>query len=114
MTDLPDKPRRIRLRSFYGFAPEEDGYIGWSEEGPRDRMLGLLEHGDLFIIYGAVSSETEKSHRNRVVGFLQVEGRAIRDIDKASSTGMQRKRAKGWGDKWTYAIPVVRAWRVDE
>jgi hypothetical protein len=49
-----------------------------------------------------------------VVGFLQVEARAIRDIDKASLAGMQRKRAKGWADKWTYAIPVVRAWRVDE
>lgn len=114
MTDLPNKPRRVWLRSFYGFGPEDDGYIGWSEEGPRDRMLGLVEDGDLFMIYGAVSAETEKSQRNRVVGFLQVEARAIRDIDKASSAGMQRKRTKGWGDKWTYAIPVVRAWRVDE
>lgn len=114
MTDLPNKPRRVWLRSFYGFGPEDDGYIGWSEEGPRDRMLGLVEDGDLFMIYGAVSAETEKNQRNRVVGFLQVEARAIRDIDKASSAGMQRKRTKGWGDKWTYAIPVVRAWRVDE
>jgi hypothetical protein len=27
---------------------------------------------------------------------------------------MQRKSANGWQDKWTFAIPVVRAWRVDE
>ena len=47
-----------------------------------------MENGDLFMIYGAVSAETEKSHRNRVVGFLQVEARAIRDIDKASPEGM--------------------------
>ena len=114
MAELPNKPRRIWLRSFYGFGPEDDGYIGWSEDGPRDRMLGLVEDGDLFMIYGAVSAETEKSHRNRVVGFLQVEARAIRDIEKASPEGMLRKRQKGWSDKWTYAIPVVRAWRVDE
>lgn len=114
MTDLPKKPRRIWLRSFYGFGPEDDGYIGWSEKGPRDRMLGLVEGGDLFMIYGATSAETEKSHRNRVLGFLQVEARAIRDSEKASPAGMQRKRAKGWADKWTYALPVVRAWRVDE
>jgi T5orf172 domain len=114
MSGLPTKPRHIWLRSFYGFGPEEDGYIGWTEEGPRDRMLGLIDDGDLFMIYGASSAETDKSHRNRVLGFLQVEARAIRDVDKASVAGMQRKRAKGWQDKWTYAIPVVRAWRTDE
>ncbi|PYF02552.1 hypothetical protein BJ122_11151 [Rhodopseudomonas faecalis] len=114
MSDLPAKPRRIWLRSFYGFSPEEDGYIGWTEEGPRDRMLGLIEDDDLFMIYGASSAETDKSHRHKVLGFLQVEARAIRDRDKASSVGMQRKRDNGWQDKWTYAIPVKRAWRVDE
>jgi hypothetical protein len=66
------------------------------------------------MIYGASSAETEKSHRNRVLGFLQVDARAIRDVDKASTAGMQRKRANGWQDKWTYAIPVVRAWRSNE
>ena len=47
MSQLPEKPRRIWLRSFYGFNPEDAGYIGWTEEGPRDRMLGLIEDGDL-------------------------------------------------------------------
>ncbi|MDB5579426.1 MAG: hypothetical protein JWR80_4602 [Bradyrhizobium sp.] len=114
MSYLPAKPRRIWLRSFYGFGPEEDGYIGWTEEGPRDRMLGQIENGDLFMIYGASSAETDKSHRNRVLGFLQVEARAIRDVDRSSAAGKQRKRDSGWLDKWTYAIPVVRAWRADE
>jgi hypothetical protein len=77
MSGLPVKPRHIWLRSFYGFSPEEDGYIGWTEESPRDRMLGRIDDGDLFMIYGASSAETDKSHRNRVLGFLQVEARAI-------------------------------------
>lgn len=114
MTGLPITPRRIWLRSFYGFTPEDDGYIGWTEEDRRDRMLGLVEDGDLFMIYGATSPETDKVHRNRVIGFLQVEARTIRDFEKASEAGMRRKIAHGWRDKWTYALPVVRAWRVDE
>lgn len=114
MSDPPSKPRRIWLRSFYGFGPEDDGYIGWTEEWPRDRMLGLIEDGDLFVIYGASTAETDKSHRNRVLGFLQVDARAIRDVDKASVTGRQRKIERGWRDKWTFAIPVRRAWRADE
>lgn len=114
MSGLPVKPRRIWLRSFYGFGPEEDGYIGWTEEGPRDRMLGLVEDGDLFMIYGASTAETDKSHRNRVLGFLQINAQAIRDKDKASTSGMKRKRDNGWEKKWTFAIPVKRAWRADE
>src|SRR6185436_20209670 len=35
-------------------------------------------------------------------------------VDRASPAGLQRKRAKGWADRLTYAIPVVRAWRTDE
>jgi hypothetical protein len=114
MSGLPAKPRRIWLRSFYGFSPEVDGYIGWTEKGPRDRMLGLIEDGDLFMIYGAASTETDRTNRHKVLGFLQVEARAIRDIDKASAVGTQRKRDSGWQEKWTYAIPVKRAWRADE
>lgn len=114
MTEALSKPRRIFLRSFYGFDPEEDGYIGWTEEGPRDRMLGFVEDGDLFMIYGASSAETKQSHRNRVLGFLQVDRKSIRDTEKASPSGMERKRVNGWLGKWTFAIPVVRAWRATE
>lgn len=109
-----EKPRSIRLRSFYGFSPEEDGYLGWTEEAPRDRMLELIEDGDLFLIYGAASAETSKNDRHRVLGFLQVERRLIRDVDKSSAAGMKRKRENGFEDKWSFAIPVVRAWRVEE
>ena len=111
--NVPARPRRIWLRSFYGFGPEEDGYIGWTEPDRRDRMLGLVEDGDMFMIYGASSAETARAERNRVIGFLQIEARPINDSDKASPAGMERKRQKGWSDRWTNAIPVVRAWRVD-
>jgi len=114
VSDLPSKPRSIRLRSFYGFSPEEDGYLGWSEEASRDRMLGLVEDGDLFMIYGAATAETKKNERHRVLGFLQIEARSIRDVDKASALGLKRKRDNGWAEKWSHALPVVRAWRVDE
>lgn len=114
MSAPPATPRRIWLRSFYGFTPEEDGYIGWTEEGPRDRMLSLVEDGDLFLIYGAASAETARVQRSRVMGFLQVDKEAIRDTDKSSAIGMKRKLDAGWRDKWSYAIPVRRAWRAEE
>lgn len=114
MNSLPEKPRSIRLRSFYGFSPEDDGYVGWTEEARRDRMLDQIEDGDLFMIYGATSSETRRDERHRVLGFLQVVRGAIRDVDKSSAAGMKRKRDNGFIEKWSFAIPVVRAWRADE
>lgn len=114
MTASPEKPRSIRLRSFYGFSPEEDGYLGWTDEASRDRMMALVEDGDLFMIYGAATAETSKNERHRVLGFLQVEARPVRDVDKASLLGLKRKRENGWTEKWCHALPVVRAWRVDE
>lgn len=102
------------MRSFYGFGPEEDGYAGWSQESGRARMLRHIKDGDLLMIYGAGTKETEKSLRSYVLGFLQVEATPIRDHEKASVDSLKRKASLGWADKWTHAIPVRRAWRCDE
>ena len=66
------------------------------------------------MIYGASTAETEKALRSYVLGFVEIEAKPIRDSDKASELGMQIKRDKGWADRWTYGIPVKRAWRTEE
>ncbi|WBQ11263.1 hypothetical protein L2D01_05630 [Hyphomonadaceae bacterium ML37] len=110
---MPDG-KKIRIRSFYGFSPEDDGYVGWTRESSRDAYLRKLNHGDLIMIYGASSAETAKPLRSYVLGFLEVEATPIRDYEKASKVGLDRKRDAGWAEKWTYAIPVRRAWRAEE
>ena len=102
----------IWLRSFFGFSPEEDGYIGWTKEAGRDHVMGKIAAGDLMLIYGAGSGPTDPSQKLRILGFLQVDPVPIRDVDRASDKGMARKRENGWKEKWTYALPVRRAWRV--
>lgn len=106
--------RRIWIRAFYDFAPDETGYIGWTREAARDRMIPLLQPGDLFMIYGAGSAETPKASRSLILGFLEVEPRPIRDYEKASEKSMQSKRERGKHDKWTYGLPILRAWRAEE
>lgn len=114
MADLPEDIPTIWLRSFYGFGPEEDGYIGWTKEAGRDHMLKKIQSGDLIMVYGASTNKTQKLQRLRILGFLQVDAIPMRDIEKASEAGMRRKIDNGWKDKWTYGLPVRRAWRVDE
>ena len=105
---------KIWLRSFFGFSPEEDGYIGWTKEANRKHVIDKVAPGDLMMIYGAGSGSTSSSDVLKVLGFLQIDPTPIRDIDKSSARGLERKRLNGWADKWTYALPVRRAWRVTQ
>ena len=114
MSNSLPEGKRIRIRSYYGFSPEDDGYVGWTQENARDAYLRKLNDGDLIMIYGASTPETEKSFRPYVLGFLEVDAIPIRDFEKASEEGLARKRSADWAEKWTYAIPVRRAWRAEE
>lgn len=110
---LPDN-RSMWMRAFYGFGPEHDGYVGWTKPAGRDRILREIGDGDLILIYGSGSAETEKTLRSYVLGFVQVDARPIMDVDKASPDALKRKADRGWRDRWTFGIPVRRAWRADE
>ncbi|WP_420024082.1 GIY-YIG nuclease family protein (plasmid) [Cereibacter azotoformans] len=110
---LPDG-KSLWIRAFYGFSPEEDGYAGWTQEAGRDHILKHIKDGDLILIYGAGSKETDKALRSYVLGFLQVDAAPIRDRDKAAPESLRRKAERGWAEKWTHAIPVRRAWRAEE
>jgi hypothetical protein len=114
MAETQAKLPQIWLRSFFGFSPEEDGYIGWSREAGQKHMLGKVSTGDLIMVYGAGTGETGETDRHRVLGFLEIEARAVRDEDRASEAGMARKRANGWEGRWSHALPVKRAWRVTQ
>ncbi|NUH64891.1 hypothetical protein HTT03_06205 [Sulfitobacter sp. S0837] len=81
MKTLLPEGKRIRIRSFYGFGPEDDGYVGWTQENARDAYLRKLNDGDLIMTYGASTAETENSLRSYVLGFLEVDATPIRDLD---------------------------------
>ena len=66
------------------------------------------------MIYGASSNETEKSLRSYILGFVEIEAKPIRDTDKSSEEGLRYKHENGWTDRWTYGIPIRRAWRTEE
>ncbi len=113
MSALPEGTQ-IWTRSFYGFSPEEDGYVGWTKSSARDRYAARLNDGDLILIYGAVSAETAKAERSYVLGFVQVDTNPIHDHEKSSELGMTRKRDAGHEGQWSEAIPIRRAWRAEE
>ena len=108
---LPDG-RNMWIRAFYDFNPEDAGYVGWTMESGQARALRELNDGDLMMIYGASSGQTKKAMRSHILGFVEIEARPIRDDEKASQAAQEAKKAKGDGGKWTYGLPVRRAWRA--
>ena len=103
---------RVWLKAFWGFDPQNDGYLGFTRQGDQERLIREAQGGDLVLIYGAASEHTVLSDRSRALGFLQFEPVAIRDVDRMSDASKRRKVENGWVDRWTFAVPVHRAWKV--
>ena len=102
---------RFWLKAFWGFDPEHEGYLGFTQPGGRARLLNAYEPGDLVIIYGADTSITATEDRRQVLGILEIIPEEVRDVDHMSEIGLQRKLSNGWATRWTYAVPLSRAWR---
>jgi hypothetical protein len=108
-----ERERRVWLRAFWGFRPEEGGYLGFTREGNRNRFIREYQEGDLVLIYGADQRETPHEQRRQVLGFLDVEPIPVTDVERSSDEDLHRKIENGWRDRWTFAVPVRRAWRVN-
>jgi hypothetical protein len=104
---------RVWLKAFWGFDPGAEGYLGFTRPGDRDWFLKQALSGDLVLIYGANAPETAEKDRRQALGFLEIDPLPIVDRDRLSLEGLRRKLESGWKDRWTFAVPVRRAWRVN-
>lgn len=104
---------RIWVKAFWGFSPENSGYIGFTDEGDRKRFLRDAKNGDLVLIYGAMDKETAKEDVHIALGFLEIELEAVEDISRMSESYRLQKIENDWKDLWTYGIKVKRAWRIE-
>lgn len=108
---LPED-RQIWVRAFYGFNPEDAGYLGFTHEAQRESMLESMHDGDLVLIYGALDNLTETSQKSQALGFLEVTGERCTDRARSVQSSIDWKRDHGFADRWTFGIKVRRAWRV--
>lgn len=111
MADESDLPR-VWITSIWGFDPENEGYLGFTYEGNRRWFLNHWHEGDLILIYGAGAARTEPEKRHQALGFLEIVPTPILDVERLSPAGLKRKEENGWLDRWSYAVPVIRAAQV--
>jgi hypothetical protein len=111
MVEVDSSPS-VWLTGFWGFAPEEDGVMGFSDERDRDRFFFLIGNRQLVCVYGAASPETDNRLVHHLLGVLEVERTPIDSWEKISDVAKERNIERGWENKWRFAMPVRRAWRT--
>jgi hypothetical protein len=108
-----DSSSSVWLTGFWGFSPEEEGILGFTDPRDRDRLFDLIEERQLVCIYGAASPETDSKIVHHLLGVLEVERTPIDSWDKMSDAAKTRNIALGRQEKWRHAMPVRRAWRTN-
>lgn len=108
-----DSSSSVWLTGFWGFNPEEEGILGFTDPLDRDRLFGLIDERQLVCIYGAASPETDSRLVHHLLGVLEVERTPIDSWEKMSDAAKTRNIALGRQEKWRHAKPVRRAWRTN-
>jgi hypothetical protein len=108
-----DSSSPVWLTGFWGFDPEEEGILGFTDPRDRDRLFGLIDERELVCIYGAASPETDRKIVHHLLGVLEVERTPIDSWEKMSDAAKARNIALGRQEKWRHAMPVRRAWRTN-
>jgi len=112
MTEEFPQDRQVWLRAFYGFSPEETGYIGFTREADRTTMLERMRDGDLVLVYGAEEDLTDPEQQSQALGFLEVTRESCTDKERSTPSALEWKVSHDFGDRWTFGIRVRRAWRI--
>ena len=105
--------RQIWLRAFYGFDPENSGFIGFTLKKDRETMFSQMRDGDLVLIYGADDEITRADAKSQALGFLEVELERCDARARMSDEAWAWRVEHGFEERWGYAIKVRRAWRIN-
>lgn len=108
---IDDDPPNVWLTSFYGFDPDEWGFLGFSDESMRASFLRRSAPGALIVSYATGGAEV--GMRGKVVGILQVSHRTgdAREFMTADAYRVKQEDPAQRG-KWNHGVKAIRAWKV--
>lgn len=104
---------RIWLKAFWGFDPENEGYLGFTRLADRQHFLETARSRDKVLIYGATSDWTLREHRRQILGLLEVELEQTSAADRMTPEAWERRRSLGFEHRWSLGVFVRRAWRIE-
>lgn len=105
-------PPNVWLTSFYGFAPERWGMLGFSQDGHRKHFISNTKPGVLVVIYGH-KTKSPKLQQGMVIGIQQVSHNVNHAKAYMDPSEWLRKEADPErAGKWNLAVKATRAWHV--
>ncbi len=111
MEAIYTEPPNVWLTSFYGFGPEEWGFLGFSDDRRLRTFIDGSQPGVLVVIYAAGQAASEDL--GQIIGVLQCshqQGTAQQFMAPAAWQSKQSDPTSA--RKWNFAIKATRAWRV--
>ncbi|HID36645.1 MAG TPA: EVE domain-containing protein, partial [Ghiorsea sp.] len=114
MSPIDTEGRQIWLRAFYGFNPEEAGYMGFTYEKIRESMLEKMRDGDLVLIYGAVDELTQTDQKAQALGFLEVTNESCMDFERQNPASLAWKKEHGFEDRWKFGVKERWSYYFDQ
>jgi hypothetical protein len=105
-------PPNVWLTSFYGFAPELWGLLGFSQDGHRKHFISNTKPDALVVIYGH-KTKSPKHQQGMVIGIQQVSHNVNHSKGYMDPSEWLRKEADPErAGKWNLAVKATRAWHV--
>ncbi|QDL91079.1 GIY-YIG nuclease family protein [Paroceanicella profunda] len=111
MEAIKSDPPNVWLTSFYGFKPEEWGFLGFADESRRQGFINGSKPGVLVVIYGA--GEASKDELYKVIGVQQCShkiGNAEQFMFPPAWDAKEKDPHRA--GRWNYGVKATRAWRV--
>ena len=106
-------PPHVWMTSYFGFTPEDWGYLSFSDPGRVDHVKSESVPGFLAVIYGSVSHKTPSEEHGRLLGVYQCSHVTGGAENFLSPLGLARKRrVQKHEGQWNNGFQAVRAWRV--
>lgn len=112
--DHANQPRRPRIfvTGMWGFDSSREGYVGFTNENIRDRLMNDYEPGDLMVIVGQRGEFSEEKDVGRLLGLVELDPVPIHESARMSPEAYAEKVSKFGSDRWQYALPIKRAWKI--
>lgn len=109
---IKSEPPNVWLTSFYGFAPEIWGFIGWTKPKQRERFIQNSQPGALMVIYGTKGDETHPDDQGKLLGIYECSHHTGHSSDFLDPVAQARLAREGRSERWRDAVQCTRAWEI--
>jgi hypothetical protein len=108
--ELESLGRRVFVTGMWGFNSAREGYVGFTNERTRDRLVSEHQPGDLMLIVGQRGAFSEERDVGRLLGIVELTANPILEIERMAPEAYKEKVARFGAERWKFALPIKRSW----